>query len=91
MFKSWRNALEHGFLVIHENEAPSDRYDTYGFYKAITFIPLGQFLHYTQQLLQITRSAIFSFVFTVRQKSLSEVKADGKYIPQELLRKDYIP
>ncbi len=91
LFKSWRNALEHGFLVIHENEAPSDRYDTYGFYKDITFIPLGQFLHYTQQLLQITRSAIFSFVFTVRQKSLSEVKADGKYIPQELLRKDYIP
>lgn len=89
-FKSWRNALEHGFLVIHENEVPLDQYGTYKFCDDITFIPLDQFLYHTQQLLQITRSAIFSFVFTVRQKSLSEIRPDGRYLAQELHRKDYI-
>lgn len=67
-YKKWRNDLEHKIVIVHKNEKPNDMYNSYGFIKDIIFINEGEFVRHFKQLIQITRSAIFSFVFTVRDK-----------------------
>ncbi|MEH6500007.1 MAG: hypothetical protein V7751_11515, partial [Pseudoalteromonas distincta] len=62
---------------------------SYDFIKNIVFIKEGDFLNHLERLFQLTRSAIFSFVFSVRDKALNE-KEDGRiYLPNSILRKDY--
>ncbi len=88
--KSWRNDLEHKFLVVHKNECPNDMYKSYGFSEEIVFIKEGEFIYHLEQLFQITRSAIFSFVFAVRDKAISEHVENGIYIPMPIDRKNFI-
>ena len=87
-FKSWRNDLEHKFVVIHKNEEPSDVYRSYDFMDEIIFIKESEFVRYLEQLLQLTRSAIFSFVFMVRAEALKSKDEEGVYITNEILRQD---
>lgn len=76
-FKRLRNALEHGFLVISHSEEFFDIFDSYGFSEKVEFIELQTFELMTKQLLQITRSAIFSFVFSFRVKGMESATQDG--------------
>lgn len=88
-FKQLRNDLEHEFVVVHKTDSPSDIYKSYEFIKNIVFINEDDFLNHLERLFQLTRSAIFSFVFAVRDKALNE-KEDGRiYLPNSILRKDY--
>jgi hypothetical protein len=88
-FKQLRNDLEHEFVVVHKTYNPSDIYKSYEFIKNIVFINEEDFLNHLERLFQLTRSAIFSFVFAVRDKALNE-KEDGRiYLPNSILRKDY--
>ena len=67
-YKKWRNLLEHDFMIIHKNKFPEDLYGSYqGFNKEITFINEHEFLESLAHVLQLTRSAIFSFTFAVRE------------------------
>lgn len=75
-YKDWRNSLEHNFVVVHKHDVPSDLYNSYSFIDDITFIKEADFIEHLEQLLQLTRSAIFSFVFMVREKGLTS-KQDG--------------
>lgn len=88
-FKQWRNDLEHKFVVIHEQETPNDLYDSYKINDKIILISEVEFIAQLEQLLQITRSAIFSFVFCVREKGSHENNPDGIYIQNTINRKDY--
>lgn len=66
-YKKWRNALEHDFIVVHKGAAPSDVYGSYnGFTNDITLVSESEFLDGLLHVLQLTRSAIFSFVYAVR-------------------------
>ena len=88
-FKQLRNDLEHEFVVVHKTDSPSDIYKSYEFMNNIVFIKEEVFLNHLERLFQLTRSAIFSFVFAVRDKALNE-KEDGRiYFPNSILRKDY--
>jgi tetratricopeptide (TPR) repeat protein len=87
--KQLRNDLEHEFVVVHKTENRSDIYKSYDFIKNIVFIKEGDFLDHLERILQLTRSAIFSFVFAVRDKALNEKKDDVVYLPNSILRKDY--
>jgi len=89
-FKQWRNDLEHKFVVIHESVDPIDIYDSFKSNDKIITIVESDFLEHLEQLLQITRSAIFSFVFCVREKGLQEKKNDGIYVQNTIGRKDYL-
>ena len=52
-------------------------------------VQLNDFLNHLERLFQLTRSAIFSFAFAVRDKALNE-KEDGRiYLQNSILRKDY--
>jgi tetratricopeptide (TPR) repeat protein len=87
--KKLRNDLEHEFVVVHKTDNPSDIYKSYDFIKNIVFVKKDDFLDHLERILQLTRSAIFSFVFAVRDKALNEKKHDGVYLPNSILRKDY--
>lgn len=88
-FKQWRNDLEHKFVVIHEQEGPSDLYGSFKINDKVIMISEAEFINHLEQLLQITRSAIFSFVFCVREKGHQEKHPDIDYFQNTIHRKDY--
>lgn len=71
-YKKWRNQLEHGTFIVTDKNTSNIR--------VINEIPnhvkcsIDEFDNSTIHLLQLTRSAIFSFVFCVRQKLSDESK-----------------
>jgi tetratricopeptide (TPR) repeat protein len=88
--KQWRNDLEHEFVVVHKYEKPSDIYKSYDFMENIVFIKEEDFIEHLKRLLQLTRSAIFSFVFAVRHKAVNEKKEGAIYLPNSLNSQDYL-
>ncbi|WP_243431812.1 LA2681 family HEPN domain-containing protein [Aliamphritea spongicola] len=91
-YKSWRNDLEHKFLVVYRSSCLDDIYNSYSLIKNIRFISEEEFISHLEQLLSITRSAIFSFVFTVREKSSLEKNSSKNdlTIPRIITKKDYL-
>ena len=87
-FKQWRNDLEHKFVVVQKLDKPSDIYNSYSFMDGIIFIKEKDFIEHLKRMLQITRSAIFSFVFAVRDKAIKEKKEDGQYISIAIPKQD---
>jgi hypothetical protein len=88
-YKQWRNDLEHKFVVVHKEDRPSDIYNSYDFMEGIIFIKEEEFIDHLLRLFQITRSAIFSFVFTVRDKAMKEKSGEALYIKNSIYRQDY--
>lgn len=86
-FKVWRNSLEHGFFVVLEEESSLDPYESFSAAKEIEKVSLKDFIYFLEQLLQLTRSAIFSFVFSVRSLALQYDATGG--IRCELNRKNF--
>ena len=76
-FKRLRNAMEHGFLVITHSSRINDAFGAYERSDDIELVDLEVFEKMVEQMIQLTRSAIFSFVFYFRQKGLAESKSDG--------------
>lgn len=58
-FKQYRNEMEHAFLPINETSNNS--------------ISLTELEHFTLSLLRLTRSAVFSFVFLVREQTIIKI------------------
>ena len=55
-------------MIIHKNDSPEDVYGSYqGFKNKITFVNENEFQESLIHVLQLTRSAIFSFVFSIRE------------------------
>ena len=86
-FKKWRNALEHGFLIVTEQTEFRDPYKTINFFENIEVICLNDFQDFLEQLLQLTRSSIFSFVFSVRHLALQNNSTSG--VTCKLNRQNY--
>lgn len=85
-FKEWRNALEHGLLIIVEDDVYFDPYETLSGSTDIVTVQLNDFIALLKKLLQLTRCAIFSFVFAVRHEGLQT--RNGISIPVTLGIKD---
>ena len=83
-YKDWRNNFEHKFVVLYAGERPVDIYGSFEASKDIELIQEVAFVGHLEQLLQITRSAMFSFVFCVREKAERDREADGIYISNTL-------
>ena len=71
-YKKCRNSLEHNFVFIYENKEPKEIKDSIRYYNNAEFISEDEFLESTEHILQLTRSAIFSFVYAVRIKAEKE-------------------
>lgn len=76
-FKTWRNALEHGYFVLtsaHKIEAP------YGILDRdfrVVHAEYDFFKDRTSELLRFVRSAIFNFTFCIRQEAEKVTSEDG--------------
>ncbi|MEJ2373827.1 MAG: LA2681 family HEPN domain-containing protein, partial [Sulfurimonas sp.] len=86
-FKNWRNSLEHGLFIVLEDDYNIDPYDTFYITADIEKISIKEFTKFLEQLLQLTRSAIFSFVFSVRYFALQSDDKGGLHC--ELNRKNF--
>lgn len=86
-YKQWRNALEHSFVFVYENEKPEDIEKSLAYYEEPVFISESEFVESAEHVLQLTRSAIFSFVFAVRIKS---EKGTPKNIPDILIKNKFV-
>lgn len=75
-YKQWRNALEHSFVFVYENEKPENTGNSLAYYEEPVFISEFEFVESVEHVLQLTRSAIFSFVFAVRIKAEKEALED---------------
>lgn len=86
-YKQWRNALEHSFVFIYENEKPENIETSSTYCEEPVFISESEFVESAEHVLQMTRSAIFSFVFAVRIKA---EKAALEDIPDILIQSKFI-
>lgn len=88
-FKDWRNALEHNFFVVLDKENNIDPYRSLSYIKESEIVYLDDFIFFLMELLQITRSAIFSFVFTIRCHALEQTDCSVG-IPCSFERKNFL-
>ena len=73
IFKTWRNDLEHEMLILTQSaREPIDIYGTLGGTTSTKRVQHEEFKEKTLHLLQLTRSAIFNFVFCVRHEGEKE-------------------
>ncbi len=69
IYKNWRNSLEHEMFVIEDaSVSVGDPYAVFEDRFPIYRVPQHEFKTKTLHLLQLVRSAIFNFVFCVRQE-----------------------
>lgn len=72
-FKTWRNDLEHNLLVLKDITKPD--FDVLKLYRDTNFVTVvdaSDFADKTLHLLQLTRAAIFSYVFCVRLQTIHQ-------------------
>lgn len=76
-FKNWRNKLEHNVLILKDGADLEG--DLLGIYDDPDFfetVDINDFKSKTFHLLQLTRSAIFSFVYCIRLETIEELNED---------------
>ncbi|TDM51379.1 LA2681 family HEPN domain-containing protein [Aliivibrio fischeri] len=78
-YKQWRNDLEHKFVIVQKNDIQSDVISE-NIADGVIIINEDEFVRHLKQLLQLTRSAIFSFVYAVKQKHLKETNGKKECI-----------
>lgn len=73
-FRDWRNKLEHNILILKDNSHyHSDPLQVYEDEEFITVVDINEFRTKTLHLLQLTRAAIFSFVYCVRLQTIERL------------------
>lgn len=86
LYKNWRNSLEHEMFILEG--APETVFDPFSVYKGkfpVQRVSSEEFRLKTLHLLQLVRSAIFNFVFCVREegsKNLSEKGSPNTLMPK---------
>jgi hypothetical protein len=76
-FKNWRNDLEHNLLVLKDTSKPD--LDVFKLFRDKNFVEVADaydFKTKTLHLMQLTRAAIFSFVYCVRLQTIHH-KVEG--------------
>ncbi|HTN35559.1 MAG TPA: LA2681 family HEPN domain-containing protein [Arachidicoccus sp.] len=71
-FKNWRNKIEHNLLILQQKTKLNlDSYDILEDKDFIAVVDINDFKANTVQLLQLTRAAIFSYVYCVRLETIT--------------------
>lgn len=77
-FKDWRNALEHENLILTQlSDKPLDIYGALDSSPKVLLVNYTEFREKTLHFLQLTRSAIFNFVFCVRVEGEKQLTGRG--------------
>lgn len=87
--KSLRNDLEHKFVVVSKTSEPNDLYGSYKFMNDMVLLNESELVSSLERVMQLTRSAIFSFTLAVRNEG-ARVKSEGKpYVPIDMIHQYY--
>jgi hypothetical protein len=90
-YKALRNDLEHKFVVVHRGETPPEIYAKFKFVRDTVFIREADFVRDCANLLRLTRSAIFSFVFCVREHARKQPREEVRYTNIPIQRRNHRP
>lgn len=82
-FKTWRNAMEHGYFVLASNKEGLAPYGILDRSFRVVHAKYNFFEDRTAELLRFVRSAIFNFTFCIRREAEKSAVGDGlvKVIP----------
>lgn len=72
IYKEWRDLLEHRLLSLTTSDEPIDMLKVYEGDRVAVSVPYKEFRFNNLRLLQLVRSAIFMFVYCVRNKAFAE-------------------
>lgn len=76
-FKNWRNKLEHNLLILKDkNNFTHDVLNIFEDKEFIAVVDINDFNEKTLHLLQLTRAAIYSFVFCARLETIENKPKD---------------
>jgi hypothetical protein len=76
-FKNWRNKLEHNLLILQsKNNLNLDPFNLISDDEFVVSVDINEFKNATLQLLQLTRAAIFSFVYCIRLETITSKRKD---------------
>lgn len=77
-FKNWRNKLEHNLLILKDTKLRTpDQLNIFEDEDFVAIADINEFREKTLLLLQLTRAAIFSFVYCVRLETITKQAARG--------------
>ena len=79
-YKQWRNDLEHKFVIVCNSDNTNQSSSLDKLENDVVFINEAEFIDHLKRLLQITRSAIFSFSYAVKQKTIKENNISSSFI-----------
>lgn len=79
-YKEWRNALEHNLLILTNDEVQSDPLKIFAETSFVQQISYTYFKQQALHLLQICRSAIFSFAYCIRMETIAPETDNGQPI-----------
>lgn len=82
-YKEWRNSLEHNLLFIVPNNSKYTTDDDH------VYIEIDHFKNNLKNLIQITRSAIFSTVFTLLHEYRKNEPSDERYWQMIMEKKNF--
>lgn len=77
VFKTWRNDLEHRFLILTDDEAREDLLHAREGTFATRCVTRAEFASRTLHLLQFTRSAVFNFTYCARHETRARADTPG--------------
>lgn len=71
-FKNWRNKLEHNLLILKDTEQYiPDPFNIYSDPDFVVVVDIEEFREKALHLLQLTRAAIFSYVYCIRLETIT--------------------
>jgi hypothetical protein len=81
-FKNWRNKLEHNLLILQSKFSLNlDPFSLIEDDEFVVSVDIDEFKAATLQLLQLTRAAIFSYVYCIRLETIVSESGDDKEFP----------
>lgn len=79
-FKNWRNKLEHNLLILQKkSNLFTDVYQVLQDEEFVVAVDIDDFREKTIHLLQLTRAAIFSFVYCIRLETITDHEPDDTF------------
>lgn len=78
-YKEWRNILEHNLLVLTNDSETPDVFNIFSEPGFVHKVPREYFKKQALHLLQLCRSAIFSFVYCIRLETIENPREDSQH------------
>lgn len=76
-YKEWRNGLEHNLIVLTDNDSNTDPFQIFSEKRFVRTVSFDFFQSQALLLLQLCRTAIFSFTYAIRMETIKTIPETG--------------